>query len=181
VFFWSTGGWHHATFVSGEAIEPQKTVPKAMLYATLIVTVFYLSIISAYMILLPSDIMGASNKVAGDAIASVFSQGGRLVSVAITISIFGTIGIYTMSAPRIYYAMAKDGIFFKFLAVVSEKYKTPHNAMLFQAALGYSFNIPLGIIYQNYHFCNLYGYHIYGIGILDNIYFQTKKSGIQRI
>jgi APA family basic amino acid/polyamine antiporter len=132
--FWSTGGWHHATFVSGEAIEPQKTVPKAMLYATLIVTVFYLSIISAYMILLPSDIMGASNKVAGDAIASVFSQGGRLVSVAITISIFGTIGIYTMSAPRIYYAMAKDGIFFKFLAVVSEKYKTPHNAMLFQAA-----------------------------------------------
>jgi basic amino acid/polyamine antiporter, APA family len=132
--FWSTGGWHHATFVSGEAIEPQKTVPKAMLYATLIVTVFYLSIISAYMILLPSDIMGASNKVAGDAIASVFSQGGRLVSVAITISIFGTIGIYTMSAPRIYYAMAKDGIFFKFLAEVSEKYKTPHNAMLFQAA-----------------------------------------------
>ncbi|MBK7635771.1 MAG: APC family permease [Saprospiraceae bacterium] len=62
------------------------------------------------------------------------SQGGKIVSIVIAISIFGTIGIYTMSALRIYFAMAKDGIFIKSLAEVSEKYKTPYNAMIFQGA-----------------------------------------------
>lgn len=131
--FWSMGGWHHATYLSGEAIDPQKTVPRAMLIGTVVVTVVYVLIIGAYMILLPADLMSQSSRVAGDAVASVFAGGGKLVSIAISISIFGTIGIYTMTAPRIYYAMAKDGIFFSFLADVSEKYKTPYKAMLFQA------------------------------------------------
>ena len=131
--FWSMGGWHHATYMSGEAIDAQKTVPRAMLTGTLVVTAVYVLIIGAYMVLLPADVMAQSERVAGDAIASVLSGGGKLVSVAISVSIFGTIGIYTMTAPRIYYAMAKDGIFFNFLADVSEKYKTPYKAMIFQA------------------------------------------------
>lgn len=131
--FWSMGGWHHATYMAGETINPSKTVPKAMLIGTLTVTVFYLLIIFSYMILLPSDIMAGSTSVAGDAVAQVLTGGGKLVSIAIAISIFGTIGIYTMTAPRIYYAMARDGIFFSFLADVSTKYKTPYKAMLFQA------------------------------------------------
>ena len=131
--FWSMGGWHHATYLSGEAIDAQKTVPRAMLIGTIVVTVVYVLIIGAYMVLLPADVMSQSSRVAGDAVASEFAGGGKLVSVAISISIFGTIGIYTMTAPRIYYAMAKDGVFFSFLADVSEKYKTPYKAMLFQA------------------------------------------------
>lgn len=132
--FWSMGGWHHATYLAGEAIQPKTTVPKAMLYGTLIVTIVYVLIIFAYMILLPAAQMAQSERVAGDALAAVYSGGGKLVAIMISISIFGTIGIYTMTAPRIYYAMAKDKIFFKFLADISPKYKTPYKAMLFQAA-----------------------------------------------
>ena len=131
--FWSMGGWHHATYLAGEAKDPQITVPKAMLYGTTTVTIVYVLIIFSYMILLPIASMASSDRVAGDALAAVYQNGGQLVSVIISISIFGTIAIYTMSAPRIYYAMAKDGIFFKFLADVSEKYNTPYKAMLFQA------------------------------------------------
>ncbi|MFZ1749503.1 MAG: amino acid permease [Saprospiraceae bacterium] len=131
--FWSMGGWHHATYLSGETIDAQRTVPRSMLLATVIITLVYVLIIGAYMILLPADVMAQSQRVAGDALASVFSAGGQLVSVIISISIFGTIGIYTMTAPRIYYAMAKDKIFFSFLADVSPRYKTPYKAMLFQA------------------------------------------------
>lgn len=131
--FWSMGGWHHATYLAGEAIDPKKTVPKAMLYGTLIVTTVYVLIIFAYMILLPANEMAQSERVAGDALAAVFSSGGKIVSIIISISIFGTIGIYTMTAPRIYYAMAKDDIFFGFLAHISQKYKTPYKAMIFQA------------------------------------------------
>jgi basic amino acid/polyamine antiporter, APA family len=132
--FWSMGGWHHATYLAGEAIQPKTTVPKAMLYGTLIVTIVYVLSIFAYMILLPAGQMAQSERVAGDALAAVYSGGGKLVAIMISISIFGTIGIYTMTAPRIYYAMAKDKIFFKFLADISPKYKTPYKAMLFQAA-----------------------------------------------
>lgn len=131
--FWSMGGWHHATYLSGEAKNAQSTVPRAMLFGTLMVTITYLLLIFAYMILLPPSDMSSSQSVAGDALSSVITYGGRWVSVIISISIFGTIGIYTMTAPRIYYAMAKDGIFFPVLAKLSVKYKTPYVAMIFQA------------------------------------------------
>jgi basic amino acid/polyamine antiporter, APA family len=132
--FWSMGGWHHATYLAGEAVEPQKTVPRAMLYGTSIVTLVYLAIIIAYMILLPIDLMSSSTKVAGDAAGMHLDWGGRAVSIAICLSVMGSIAIYTMSAPRIYFAMARDGIFFKFLAEVSPRFKTPINAMYVQTA-----------------------------------------------
>lgn len=131
--FWSMGGWHHATYLAGETIEPQKTVPKAMLYGTLTVTIVYVLVILAYMVLLPGQVMAQSERVAGDALEAVYSGGGKIVAIIISISIFGTIGIYTMSAPRIYYAMAKDKIFFDFLTHLSPKYKSPYKAMIFQA------------------------------------------------
>jgi APA family basic amino acid/polyamine antiporter len=131
--FWSMGGWHHATYMSGEAIDASRTVPRAMLWGTLVITLVYLAIIGAYMVLLPADAIAASQRVAGDAIESVVHGGGRFVSIAIAVSIFGTIGIYTMTAPRIYFAMARDGLFFDFLADISPRFQTPVKAMFFQA------------------------------------------------
>jgi APA family basic amino acid/polyamine antiporter len=130
--FWSMGGWHHATYLSGETINPTKTVPKAMFYGTTIVTVIYLLIIIAYMVLLPIEQMANSQRLAGDAVSQYISWGGKAVALAISISIMGSVAIYTMSAPRIYFAMAKDKVFFNSLADVSSKYGTPYKAMLFQ-------------------------------------------------
>ena len=130
---WSFGGWHHASYLAGETINAQRTVPRAMVLGAILVTAFYVLINLAYMLLLPMDAIAQSNRVAGDAIASVFTFGGQLVAIAIAISIFGTIGIYTMSAPRIYFAMAEDGIFFKKLSWVHPRFRTPVYAMLGQA------------------------------------------------
>ncbi|MEM8906375.1 MAG: amino acid permease [Bacteroidota bacterium] len=130
---WSFGGWHHATYLSGEAINARRDVPRAMIYGVLIVTVTYVLVNLAYMMLLPLPEIAASEKVAGDAIAQVLPYGGQLVAIAIAISIFGTIGIYTMTAPRIYFAMAKDGVFFSKLAEVHPTFRTPMYAMLTQA------------------------------------------------
>ncbi len=130
---WSFGGWHHATYVAGEAIDPQRTVPRAMVLAALIVTLTYLLVNWAYMLLLPLEAIAASERVAGDAIATIVPWGGKLVAIAIAISIFGTIGIYTMTAPRIYYAMARDGLFFQRLARVHPRWHTPAWAMAAQA------------------------------------------------
>jgi basic amino acid/polyamine antiporter, APA family len=131
---WSFGGWHHASYLAGEAARPQRTVPRAMVWGALIVTLTYVLANLGYMLLLPLDAIAGTTRVAGEAMAQVFSFGGKLMAVVIAISIFGTIGIYTMSAPRIYYAMAQDGIFFRQLAAVHPRFHTPAAAMLLQAA-----------------------------------------------
>jgi basic amino acid/polyamine antiporter, APA family len=132
--FFSIGGWHHATFVSGEAINASKTVPRAMVLGVLIVTVTYIFINMVYMMLLPLPQIAATQTIAGDALGVVFPFGKGIMAFVISASVFGTIGIYTMSAPRIYMAMADDGIFFKQLSKLHSKYKTPVVAMIIQSA-----------------------------------------------
>lgn len=127
------GGWHHTSFLSGETINPRRTVPKAMVLGVTIVTITYILVNIGYMNLLSLDNIAKTNSIAADAMKTITPNGGKIVAVAIAISIFGTIGIYTMSAPRIYYAMAKDGVFFKFLSEVHPRYKTPAKAMIFQS------------------------------------------------
>lgn len=131
---WSYGGWHHASYMAGETVNPQKTVPRAMVLGALVVVATYVLVNASYMMLLPLDQIGVSNKVAADAVETAVVGGGKWVAVAIVLSVFGTIGIYTMSAPRIYYAMAGDQVFFKQLAAVHPKYGTPANAMILQSA-----------------------------------------------
>ncbi len=131
---WSIGGWHHASYVASETINAQRTVPRAMVMGVTIIMTVYVLINIAFLLLLPLPEIIGSEKIAGDAIASVQAvpYGGEFVAIAISISIFGTIGIYTMTAPRIYFAMAKDGVFFKQLAYVHPKFQTPVYAMLLQ-------------------------------------------------
>jgi len=130
--FFSFSGWHHTTYLAGETRDPQRTIPRAMLYGTMTVTIVYLLIVLAYSLLLPIESIVESNRIAGDAVGNVISYGGKLVTIAIAISIFGTIGIYSMTAPRVYYAMSRDGVFFKFLSNLHPKYGTPYLAMIFQ-------------------------------------------------
>ena len=127
------GGWHHTSFLSGETINPRKTLPRAMVLGVTIVTITYILVNIGYMNLLSLESIAKTNSIAADAMNTITPNGGKMVAIAIAISIFGTIGIYTMSAPRIYYAMANDGVFFKFLSDVHPKYKTPAKAMIFQS------------------------------------------------
>lgn len=130
---WSYGGWQHASFVAGEAIDARRTVPRAMIIGAIVVTVVYLLANLAYFFLLPVESIIASDSVAADAISTIIPFGGTLIAIMIAISVFGTAGIYTLSAPRIYYAMASDGIFFKKLAEVHPRFRTPVNAILVQS------------------------------------------------
>jgi APA family basic amino acid/polyamine antiporter len=131
---WSYGGWQHATFVAGEARDAKRTVPRAMILGALVVSVVYLLTNVAYLFMLPVDAIAASNSLAADAVSTILPFGGILIALLIAISTFGTLGIYTLSAPRIYYAMSRDGLFFKKLAWVHPRYRTPVYAILVQSA-----------------------------------------------
>lgn len=130
---WSYGGWQHASFVAGEAKNAQRTVPRAMIVGALVVGLVYFLTNLAYLFLLPVDKVIASESLAADAVSSVLPFGGILIAVIIAISVIGTAGIYTLSSPRIYYAMADDGIFFRKLAWVHPRFRTPVNAIITQS------------------------------------------------
>jgi basic amino acid/polyamine antiporter, APA family len=129
----SYGGWQHASFLAGETKNPRKNVPIAMVTGALVVILIYLLVNVSYMLLLPIDKIAVSQKVAAEATSTVLPFGGMMVAAIIAISTLGTIGIYTLSAPRIYYAMADDGLFFKGIAKVHTKFKTPINAIIIQS------------------------------------------------
>jgi len=130
---WSYGGWQHASFAAAEARDPKKTVPFAMVTGAIVVVAVYLLTNVAIMMLLPVDKLGASTRVAADAMESVLGlAGGKIIAAAIFVSTFGTAGIYTLTAPRIYFAMANDGIFFRKVAEVHPRYGTPALAIIIQ-------------------------------------------------
>jgi APA family basic amino acid/polyamine antiporter len=131
---WSTGGWQHATFAAGEAKDAKRTLPVSMIFGTIAVTAIYFLTNIAYMFLLSPSRIAASERVAADAVQVVLgSFGGTIISLAIFISAFGTTGIYALTAPRIYYAMASDGLFFRKVAEVHPKCHTPAFAIIFQS------------------------------------------------
>jgi APA family basic amino acid/polyamine antiporter len=129
----SYGGWQHASFLAGETENPSRNVPLAMITGAAVVTLIYLLVNTSYMFLLPVEKIVSSEKVAAEAVSTIIPFGGMLVAGLIAVSTFGTIGIYTLSAPRIYYAMAEDGLFFKGIAKVHPKFRTPVNAIIIQS------------------------------------------------
>jgi len=131
---WSYGGWQHATFTAAEAKDPRHTVPRALILGAMIVAIVYIGANIAYMLLLSPVHIGDSPRVAADALSTVMGPvGGTIISLTIFVSTFGTTGIYTLTAPRIYFAMANDGVFFRKVAEVHPRYQTPMFAILSQS------------------------------------------------
>jgi basic amino acid/polyamine antiporter, APA family len=129
----SYGGYQHATFVAAEVKDAQRVVPRAMLLGISIVCIAYLSVNLAYLKLMPLANIAVSKSVAADAVSSVWTAGAVFVAFLIVLSVLGTIGIYILTAPRIYFAMAADGVFFKQFAQLHPKYRTPQYAIIFQS------------------------------------------------
>lgn len=131
---WSYGGWQHATFTAAEAKDPKRSVPLSLVLGALTVTIIYIVTNVAYMFLLSPQQMANSSRIASDAISVVLGTfGGSLIAVTIFLSTFGTTGIYTLTAPRIYYAMANDGVFFKKVSEVHPRFRTPIFAIISQS------------------------------------------------
>ncbi len=129
----SYGGYQHATFLAAEVKDADRQVPRALLLGIGIVCAAYLCINVAYLKLLPIEKIVGSSGVASEAISTVWAAGAKFVAVLIVLSVLGTIGIYILTAPRIYFAMAQDGLFFKKFAEVHPTYQTPQWAIVFQS------------------------------------------------
>ncbi len=129
------GGWHMVTYNSEETVEPRTTIPRALVLGTLVVTVCYVAMNAVYMWVLPIDTIASSTRVAADAADAVWgSGGGAMMSALVIFSAFGALAGIVLAGPRVYYAMAQDGLLFRWAGAVHPVYKTPHRAIVLQAA-----------------------------------------------
>jgi APA family basic amino acid/polyamine antiporter len=128
------GGWHMVAYASEETREPERTIPRALVVGTLIVTACYVALNAAYFHVLGVARVAQSETVAADAASVVLGSGGaKLTSVIVTISILGAMSGVVLAGPRLYWAMARDGLLFRGLAEVHPRFQSPHRAVVLQA------------------------------------------------
>src|SRR3984893_4433706 len=128
---WAYEGWQFGTYSAGEVVDPQKNFPRAFLFGSLILVGLYLLAVVAYLVALGPSGMASSDTIAAAAIGQVLGPwAGKFVALAILISTFSAANSVLLTAPRVFYAMANDNLFFKKLAEVHPRFQTPAAAII---------------------------------------------------
>ncbi len=130
------GGWQNLNYIAEEVRDPVRNLPRAILIAVFCVIAVYLSANVAYVHVLSAPGLAATQTPAADMAERLVGEwGARLVSLLIVVSTFGFLNLSLLAAPRVYYAMAADGLFFRSLARLSPRFKVPTAAILLQGAI----------------------------------------------
>jgi basic amino acid/polyamine antiporter, APA family len=134
---WAYDGWADLSFASGEVKNPRRNLPLAIIFGTVAIIIIYLMTNTAYLYVNPIGTVAQSRLVAADTMLALFGQTGVvLVSMFVMISSFSSLNGSMLASPRVFFAMADDGLFFETIARVHPRYKTPYVAILLAALLG---------------------------------------------
>jgi basic amino acid/polyamine antiporter, APA family len=132
---WAYQGWHQLSYTAGEVKNPSKVLPIGFFLGTAIIITVYLAANAAYLHVLPLPVMAEHQRVAATAMQFLIGpRGARFVSALILCSIFGALNGTILTSPRVYYAMARDGVFFRIVARVHPKFQTPAVALILLGA-----------------------------------------------
>ena len=132
---WAYEGWQYATYSAGETMNAKRNFPLAFLIGSAALMFIYLFANVGYLAALGADGVAASKRVAASAVAAAIHPAiAKLVTITILISIFSAANSVVLTSPRVYYAMAKDGLFFKRLSEVHPRFGTPAFAVIVAAA-----------------------------------------------
>jgi APA family basic amino acid/polyamine antiporter len=131
--FWAYDGWVYITWVAGEVKEPRRNVPLAMVLGVLAVGAIYIAMNLTYVYAMPLSEVSRYETIAHAAAARLFSPEAAVwLSATIAISCFSAAATCTLSGARVYLAMAQDGVFFKRMAVIHPKWRTPAFSLIGQ-------------------------------------------------
>jgi basic amino acid/polyamine antiporter, APA family len=143
--FWvyaSYSGWNAATYVAEEIENPRKTLPLALTLGTILVTVFYLVLNAIFFYAIPLDKMAGDPAVGSTASLYLFGDGtAKILSLLMALGLMSTVNAMLTIAPRVYYAMAKNGAFLPAAAYVHPEWRTPVWAILAQGAMACIFTL----------------------------------------
>jgi basic amino acid/polyamine antiporter, APA family len=162
---WAYEGWQYVTFSAGEALDPQRTFPRAIVVGTASLIAIYVFANVGYFAAL-GDQVARSDRVAAEAVAGVIGGGAaKLIALVILISIFSATNGLTITAPRVYFAMARDGLFFKRLADVHPRFGTPAVAIVVGTAWSMVLAVS-GTFEQLLTYVVFIGWIFYGLGAI---------------
>jgi basic amino acid/polyamine antiporter, APA family len=134
--FFSFGGWWEAGKIAGEVRNPRRNLPLAFTCGVLLVTAVYLLVSFAFLSVVPLDLIVSNTAFVAQFGEALFgSLGGRVLSGCVLLSVLGGLMALTMAAPRVYFAMARDGAFFSAFERLHPRFGTPANAVLLQTGL----------------------------------------------
>jgi APA family basic amino acid/polyamine antiporter len=155
--FWAYDGWVYVTWVAGEIREPRRNVPLSMVIGVLIVGIIYVAMNMTYVYALPITEIAKHETIAHAAAVALFSPAAAVwLSAMIAVSCFGAMASCILSAARVYYAMAVDGLFFRRMAEVHLKWRTPAFALIGQGAWA-------GVLTLSGRYDQLYTYVMFGM------------------
>lgn len=146
--FFAFGGWWEISKLAGEARDPERTVPRALALGVGVVTVAYVVTSAVFLYLVPLDRVTSGETFAAQAGEALFGPaGGQIFAAVVVVSVLGSLAALVMALPRVYYAMARDGVFFRSVAAVHPRWHTPARAIALQALLASVF-VALGTFEQ---------------------------------
>jgi basic amino acid/polyamine antiporter, APA family len=134
--FFSFGGWWDVSKIAGEVRDPSRTLPRALLYGVLTVTGVYILVSMVFWYVVPLDKVTSDETFVAQAGEILFGQAGGIIFAAIVVlCVVGGLAAFMMSAPRVYYAMAQDGLFLRSVAKLHSRFNTPTNAIVLQGVI----------------------------------------------
>jgi APA family basic amino acid/polyamine antiporter len=177
---WAYEGWQYVTFSAGEARDPQRTFPRAIVFGTAVLIAIYLAANVAYVAALGPAAVAASPRVAADSVTALFGPAaGKLIAAVILVSMFSAANGIMLTAPRLFYAMARDGVFFRKLAEVHPRYRTPAFAIVagtvWSALLAAS-----GTFEQLLTYVVFSGWIFYGLGAMSIFVYRRRAPDMPR-
>jgi APA family basic amino acid/polyamine antiporter len=133
--FFSYGGWWDVTKLAGEIRDPERNLPRALILGVLAVTFIYVGLSAAFLYVIPLQQVASSNAFVAEFGSALFGRSGSVVlSICVLISVIGGLAALMMASPRVYYAMALDGTFFKRFGALHPRFGTPANSIALQLA-----------------------------------------------
>ena len=130
--FWAYDGWNKITYIAGEVRQPQRNVPRGLITGMLAVTAIYLLMNAAYAWVLPVDEMAKSKLVAADVAERCFAGGGKAIALLVMLSTFGALNAIILASARVYFSMARRGMFPEVLGRAHPRFHTPGVALIVQ-------------------------------------------------
>jgi basic amino acid/polyamine antiporter, APA family len=177
---WAYEGWHVVSYTAGEFKNAQRDLPRGLLYGTLIVAAAYLLANIGYYCVLSAQQVAMSERVAATAVTSILGgTAGTLVSVLILVAILGSLNGMIMTGPRVYYAMAQEGLFFRTFGKLSVRSRVPVFALLIQGMWSACLTL-LGTFQELFTYVIFTAWIFYGLSVAGVIILRIRRPEIDR-
>lgn len=177
---WAYEGWQFASFSSGEARNPQKDFPRAFFIGSLALICIYVAADFSYLIALGPKTAANTIPIAATAVSTVlWPAAGKLVAVAILIATFSSANSIQLTAPRVFYAMAEDGLFFRKLAEIHPRFRTPATAIIAGGAWAAILSC-IGTFQQLLTYAIFAAWIFYGLAAASIFVYRTKMPDAPR-